>query len=33
LVIEGSTPFYAMDALPGLSEARLAALRESVRKV
>ena len=33
LVIEGSTPFYAMDALPGLPEARMAALRESVRKV
>ena len=33
LVIEGSGPFYAMDALPGLAQARLEALRESVHKV
>jgi sugar/nucleoside kinase (ribokinase family) len=33
LVIEGQGPFYAMDVLPGLPEARLNALRQSVRKV
>ncbi len=33
LVIEGSDPFYALDSLPGLPEARLEALRQSVRKV
>lgn len=33
LVIEGVGPFYALDALPGLAEARLEALRQSVRKV
>jgi len=33
LVIEGIGPFYALDALPGLAEARLEALRQSVRKV
>jgi len=32
LVIEGVGPFYALDALPGLAEARLASLRQSVRK-
>lgn len=32
LVIEGVGPFYALDALPGLAEARLEALRQSVRK-
>jgi hypothetical protein len=31
--IEGSGPFYALDALSGLAQARLEALRESVRKV
>ena len=33
LVIEGQGPFYAMDVLPGLPEARLKALRQSVRKI
>jgi sugar/nucleoside kinase (ribokinase family) len=33
LVIEGSGPFYALDALPGLAQARLDSLREAVRKV
>jgi sugar/nucleoside kinase (ribokinase family) len=33
LVMEGSGPFYAADALPGLAQARLEALRQSVRKV
>jgi len=33
LVIEGNGPFYALDALPGLAQARLEALRESTRKV
>lgn len=33
LVVEGVGPFYALDALPGLSEARLEALRQAVRKV
>lgn len=33
LVIEGVSPFYALDALPGLAEARLQALRQSVRKL
>ena len=33
LVVEGSGPFYALDTLPGLAEARLEALRQSVRKV
>ncbi len=33
LVIEGGDPFYALGALQGLAEARLAALRESVRRV
>lgn len=32
LVVEGSDPFYALDALPGLPQARLDALRQSVRK-
>lgn len=31
--IEGSGPFYALDTLPGLPEARLNALRQSVRKL
>jgi ribokinase len=33
LVIEGQGPLYAMDALPGLAEARLNALRQLVRKI
>jgi sugar/nucleoside kinase (ribokinase family) len=33
LVVEGSDPFYALDALPGLAEARLNAIRQSIRKV
>jgi sugar/nucleoside kinase (ribokinase family) len=32
LVIEGSGPFYAMDALPGLAKARLEGLRGMARK-
>jgi sugar/nucleoside kinase (ribokinase family) len=33
LTIEGSGIFYALDALPGLAQARLEALREGTRKV
>jgi len=33
LVVEGNGPFFALDSLPGLAEARLEALRQSVRKV
>lgn len=33
LVVEGSGPFYALQALPGLAQARLETLREAVRKV
>ena len=33
LVIEGAGPFYALDALPGLAEARLEALRQTVRQI
>jgi sugar/nucleoside kinase (ribokinase family) len=33
LVIEGQGPFYAMDSLPGLAQARLEALSKSVREV
>jgi sugar/nucleoside kinase (ribokinase family) len=33
MVIEGFGPFYALDALPGLAQARLDSLRHSVRKV
>lgn len=33
LVVEGTDPFYALDSLPGLNQARLDALRQSVRKV
>ncbi len=33
LVIEGDGPFYALDALPGLPQARLEYLRDSVREV
>jgi sugar/nucleoside kinase (ribokinase family) len=32
-VVEGVGPFFALDALPGLPQARLEALRQSVRKV
>jgi sugar/nucleoside kinase (ribokinase family) len=33
MVIEGFGPFYALDALPGLAQARLDSLRHSVRKI
>jgi len=33
MVIEGHGPFYALEALPGLAQARLEALRQSVRKL
>ena len=33
LAIEGSGPFYALDSLPGLAEARLEVIRQSVRKI
>ncbi len=33
LAIEGSGPFYALDALPGLAQARLDVLRQSIRKI
>ena len=33
MIIEGSGPYYALDALPGLAQARLDSLRHSVRKV
>jgi hypothetical protein len=33
LVVEGSGPFFALDALPGLAQARLDALKDAVRKV
>lgn len=33
MVIEGHGPFYALEALPGLAQARLEALRQSVRKI
>ena len=33
LVVEGSGPVYALDALPGLAEARLEAQRQAVRKL
>lgn len=33
LVVEGVGPFYAVDVLPGLAEARLEALRQSVRRL
>jgi cytidine kinase len=32
MTIEGTHPFYALNAMPGLSKARLEALRETVRK-
>jgi sugar/nucleoside kinase (ribokinase family) len=31
--IEGTYPFYALDALPGLAKARLEALRDTIRRV
>jgi hypothetical protein len=33
LVVEGSGPFYALDALPGLAQARLDAISQMVRRV
>lgn len=33
MVIEGTNPFYALDALPGLAKARLNALRDMVHKL
>ncbi len=33
LVVEGSGPFYALDVLPGLAQARLDAVRQGVRRV
>ena len=33
LVVEGTSPFYALDALTGLAEARLEFLQQSVREV
>ncbi len=33
LTIEGHGPFYALEALPGLAQARMEALRASIRKV
>jgi sugar/nucleoside kinase (ribokinase family) len=33
LVVEGNDPFFALDVLPGLPQARLEALREMVRKI
>ena len=33
MVIEGSGPFYALDALPGLAQARLEAFRETAHRV
>jgi sugar/nucleoside kinase (ribokinase family) len=33
MTIEGSYPYYALDALPGLARARLESLQETVRKV
>lgn len=33
LVVEGTGPFYALDALPGLAQARLEAIRQSARKI
>jgi hypothetical protein len=32
MVIEGTNPFHALDALPGLAKARMSSLRETVRK-
>jgi sugar/nucleoside kinase (ribokinase family) len=33
LVVEGQGAFYALEALPGLAQARLEALRDTVRKI
>ena len=33
LVVEGVGPFYALDSLPGLAQARLEALQQGVRKI
>ncbi|HZU86172.1 MAG TPA: carbohydrate kinase family protein [Anaerolineaceae bacterium] len=33
LVVEGSGPFYALDSLPGLAEARLESLKDLPRKI
>lgn len=33
MTVEGSDPFYALDALPGLAEARLESLRNAVHRV
>ena len=33
LVIEGSESYYALEALPGLAQARLDAIRETVRSI
>ncbi|MBS1250428.1 MAG: 5-dehydro-2-deoxygluconokinase [Chloroflexi bacterium] len=33
LVVEGTGPFYALDTLPGLANARLGFLQQSVRKI
>jgi sugar/nucleoside kinase (ribokinase family) len=33
LVVEGTDPFYALDALPGLAKARLEILKERVRQI
>jgi ribokinase len=33
LVVEGTGPFYALDALPRLAQARMDALKESVRRI
>jgi sugar/nucleoside kinase (ribokinase family) len=33
LVIEGVGPFYAMDTLPGLAQARLESLKQGVRRI
>mgnify|MGYP000445214421 CR=1 FL=1 len=33
MVMEGAHPFYALDSLPGLAQARLEALRDRVRRV
>jgi len=33
LVVDGHAPFYALDVLPGLPQARLESLRQAVRKV
>ena len=33
ITIEGSGPFFALDVLPGLAQARLEALRENARRI